>query len=300
MILLLDGSYTLASALFDKIEQIKAEERDPNVRTYIHLALAKRALAEGDPGMYLTQTAAAAYCCEQVGDIRKMCTIQGNLGFAQSEIGAYEPAERALRESLATAERLGLSSLTTNTKHNLGLVLARLGVLDEALRVETEAVEGASSQGDHRLISFSRSCVAMILHLQGALHEAEREAAAAVSARSIAPPVRAYALATLASVRLSMGKTIEALHDATEARGIFDALGGIEVGEALIRLVHAEALHANGDRGAALEAITAASARLLARAAKLDGALREGFLTRVPENARTLVLARSWTEAPTS
>lgn len=95
-----------------------------------------------------------------------------------------------------------------------------------------------------------------------------------------------------------MGKTREALRDATETRGILDLLGGLEVGEALVRLVHAEALGASGDHDAALKAITDAATRLLARADKLEGAMREGFLARVPENARTLALARAWTTAP--
>lgn len=297
-ILLLGGGYVLAEALLDRMKRLQLREKDPRATAHIHHALARRALVNGDLGIYIHHTIVAAGCCEQVGDLRRMCTIQGNLGYAQMEVGAYDLAERVLREALATAERLGLPNLVANTKQNLGLVLARRGALDEALRVETEALEMASSQDDHRLVGSARSYLATILHLRGALDEAERQAEAAVSTLSIAPPVRAHALATLASIRLAMGKTSEALRDATETRGILDMLGGIEVGEALIRLVHAEALGASGDHDAALKAITDAATRLRARADKLDGALREGFLTRIPENARTLALVRAWTPAP--
>jgi eukaryotic-like serine/threonine-protein kinase len=73
---------------------------------------------------------------------------------------------------------------------------------------------------------------------------------------------------------------------------LLDALGGLEEGEALVRVVHAEALRATGDDAGARAAIRAAKARLDARAAKLeDPALERSFRTRVPENARTLELA---------
>jgi hypothetical protein len=59
--------------------------------------------------------------------------------------------------------------------------------------------------------------------------------------------------------------------------------------------VHAEALHATGNTEAARAAIEVARASLLARAAKIkDPSWRASFLDRVPENARTLELARQW------
>ena len=59
--------------------------------------------------------------------------------------------------------------------------------------------------------------------------------------------------------------------------------------------MRAEALFAHGDRAGAEAAIRAARDRLDERAARIgDAALREGFLRRVPDNARTLELARAW------
>jgi hypothetical protein len=64
---------------------------------------------------------------------------------------------------------------------------------------------------------------------------------------------------------------------------------------ALARLAHAEALDATGDRDAARRAIGDARAQLLAIADKIcDPAYRQSFLGNVPENARTLELARAW------
>ena len=82
---------------------------------------------------------------------------------------------------------------------------------------------------------------------------------------------------------------------AREAFATMERLGGIEEGEALVRLAYAEALWAGGDREAARRAIEEARARLLARAARLgDEALRGRFLDRVEENARTLALSAAW------
>jgi hypothetical protein len=107
--------------------------------------------------------------------------------------------------------------------------------------------------------------------------------------------VRAYALATLARVRLARGDLPGALRDAGEAHGTLEQLGGTEEGEALIRLAYAEVLFATGDLRAGRAAIDRAAARLRWRAGKLhDPELREGFLRRVPENARTLALAEAW------
>jgi eukaryotic-like serine/threonine-protein kinase len=59
-----------------------------------------------------------------------------------------------------------------------------------------------------------------------------------------------------------------------------------------VRLVHAEALAACGERDAAREVLRAARARLDESATKIgDAALRDHFLRRVPDHARTLELA---------
>ncbi len=64
---------------------------------------------------------------------------------------------------------------------------------------------------------------------------------------------------------------------------------------AFVRLAHAEALHATGAHDAARRAITDARARLFTIAGRIaDPAYKTSFLEDVPENARTLALARAW------
>ena len=68
--------------------------------------------------------------------------------------------------------------------------------------------------------------------------------------------------------------------------------GKPEEGESQVRLMIAEALHATGDADAR-SSIRAARERLLARAAKITSPeWRTSFLENLPENARTLALAR--------
>jgi hypothetical protein len=68
---------------------------------------------------------------------------------------------------------------------------------------------------------------------------------------------------------------------------------------AALRLARAEALYATGAQGAARDAITAARARLLALADKIeDPAYQRSFLEGVPANVRTFALARAWLGEP--
>jgi hypothetical protein len=120
-------------------------------------------------------------------------------------------------------------------------------------------------------------------------------ARAAIEILAAVPPTRCYALAALAHVLLAAGRAGDALAASGEAFGLLEVLGGIDDGESFVRLTHAEALAAAGDPGGGRRALADARARLQARAERLsDAASRQSFLEQVPENARTLALARDW------
>jgi ATP/maltotriose-dependent transcriptional regulator MalT len=125
--------------------------------------------------------------------------------------------------------------------------------------------------------------------------EAEEEARRSVDLCSAQPPSRALALSVLARLHLHRGRVREAHEAAQAAMELLRRLGGVEEGEAFIRLVFAEARAAHGGIEAAREAIAEAAARLRARAAKIERpAWRKSFLEGVFENARTLELERQW------
>jgi len=111
----------------------------------------------------------------------------------------------------------------------------------------------------------------------------------------VVKPLLVMARGTLADVLLARGRATEALIEAREAIALLASLGKAEDGEALARLALAEALFATGDHAEARAAIAEAQHRLLAAAARIEDPGRQRtFLENVPENARTLSLARAW------
>jgi len=137
--------------------------------------------------------------------------------------------------------------------------------------------------------------LATTLLLGGDLPAAEREAFQAVEGAGDSRQLAASTRGTLAQVLLVQGRAAEALPWARSAAAVLEELGGIEEREILVRLVHAEALAATGDRAAARAAIAAARDRVQAMAGRIrEVELRRCFLTNVPENARTLQLATEW------
>ena len=109
------------------------------------------------------------------------------------------------------------------------------------------------------------------------------------SAEPALPLNRAESLALVAQSLLAQGRASEALDFASRAARTLDTLGGIDDGEAIIRLTFAEALAAAGQIDEANDARLAARERLLDRAARIrDPGDRRSFLENVPENARTM------------
>jgi tetratricopeptide (TPR) repeat protein len=166
--------------------------------------------------------------------------------------------------------------------------------------VEAQAVEDFVAHGDERLEGSSRAYLAAIIRLEGDLDAAEAEARRAVNVLAETPAQLPHALATLADILLEQGNVTEALENAGRAIELLQSLGQVEEGEALARLVYAEALGASGERAEARAAIGQARDRLLARAGKIaDLASRASFLERVHEHARTLTVARAWIDEAT-
>jgi eukaryotic-like serine/threonine-protein kinase len=283
-------------ALLARVERLARASEDPNVEAWTQVALATRAEFAGDPAQYLEHTAAASQSFARAGDLRGACTQRLNLGYASLEMGAFREAEDALREATIAAERMGLLNLVATAKHNLGRAVAYRGAYGLAAQIETEAVSSFEAQGDLRMAGASRMYLAQVHAAEKEYAAAAREARLAVAQLEKSPPVRVYAVATLASVLLAQGERGAALQQATTAMADLTLLGGIEEGESFVRLVHAKALAACGDRQSATVAIVASRDRLLARAKRIgDATQRATFLRAIPENRETLELTEAWT-----
>jgi hypothetical protein len=137
-----------------------------------------------------------------------------------------------------------------------------------------------------------------MLRRTGELDAADRELAAALA--MAVPLEQPGVLASLAALRLAQGRAGEAREAAEDGFARARAMDGCGMFRGVfLRLTRAEALHATGALDAARAAIADARAGLLAIAEPIrDPAYRRSFLEAVPENARTLALARTWLGEP--
>ena len=292
------GRQALAEVLLARAEEAAPwAGGDPAVDGQVLWARSLRVLAAGNVTGFLELVQASRASLSLAGDLRSDCIQALNAGHGYLELGAHEEAARILDEARRGAERMGLGGARSYAGLNLGLALLGQGRIDEARTTAEEALAEFRAQADRPMEAIARTYLAMILARGGDREAAAVEALAVAGDGGTTPAVRAYARALVADVRLAEARSAEALAEARTAMEILGGLEGIEEGEALIRVVHAEALAATGDGDGARAAIGEARDRLLARAARVvDPALRESLLSRVPENARTLALARAWLE----
>jgi hypothetical protein len=295
--LLHDGQHALAEALIVEIDGVSGlvAEGDFAVAARVYALHASRALCYGDPAAALRFTELSIPSFAYTGDRRNACLGSVNAAAALLQLGAEAQAERALRSALADAERMGLGNVSALARQSLAAALSRRGALEEARALATAAVAAFADQENRRQEGRSRAYLAEVLAARADGEGAEREARAAVACVASIPPLSAFALAVLSRVLLTRGDVAGALAAATAGTALRDALSGMEEGEALLGLALAEALDASGERPAAEEALRRAHRRILARAGRIaDPGWRSSFLRRVPENARTVELARSW------
>lgn len=295
--LAVSGRSGAVDALIGAVERANTEPitLDIQVMANLHQARTCRAMTLGDPGACLEGLESALAAFELAGDLRNACMTRANLGYYYGELGDYERAEATLRAALQEAYRMGLHDVAASAQASLGPVLAHLGHAEEARAIEREAVSAFQRLGDGRLEAASRSYLAKIELTAGDLVAAEREARVAAEVVSAPPPMRAAAVAQHAAALLGLGRVGEALVAAREAHAALIELGALDEGESLVRLIHAEALAASGHAAEAAAALESARANLLTRASKIGNpAFRARFLRDVPENARTLSLARAW------
>ena len=276
-------------------QKLGAFAEDPARWGWAYRAHATRALLGGDVGGYLAQLELAVRSFATSGDVRELTLERANLGFARSELGLYEEAVHVLKEALTSAERLGLAHTAAVATQNLGVALAKLGQHEQGRALLEEALRRFTAQRNARMAGNTRSSSSRVLLAMGDAQGALELALAGVADLELVPPLLPGALACAARARLALGDTERALDEARDAASRVVALGQVDEGEALVRLVLAEALEANGLHDEARTAIGAARERLLARAAKLtEPAWRRSFLERVVENRLTLELAEAW------
>jgi len=94
--------------------------------------------------------------------MRRKTAPRARAGYARMDLGAYEEAEKALRDALASATRLGLHDVAARAKQSLGVTLGLLGNAEEASRIQTQAAEEFATSGNRRMHSAACAYLALI------------------------------------------------------------------------------------------------------------------------------------------
>jgi tetratricopeptide (TPR) repeat protein len=268
-------------------------DREPIARFWWCTAIGLRAsYAHDDPWTGLCHSEAIRAIFDRIGGEQLFLNMELFRGLNLWYLGAFEPAVRALEGIVAGDGTLGVVS----SLRRLGLswVYADRGALDQARALATQLSDYGRAHGNRLEEGRGRWVLAEVLRRMGDLAAADREAQVALD--MAVPLEQPGVLATLSAIRLAQGRSSDALAAAQDALARGTAMGGCGLFRgALMRLTHAEALHATGARAAARSAVAQARAYLLAVADKIaDPSYRTSFLDQVPENARTLALASAW------
>ncbi len=225
----------------------------------------------------------------QARDARGAIRIRMERGIALRQLGLYAGAEAALRETLATSERLGVRFMEAGSRLQLALVWSARGLVEEARAEAERALSLYAGMGNTLALGaarVARAAMALEAGEDAAAALADAEAGVALIAL---PPGRATALGVVAAARLARGEIAASLAASEEAMRLVNRLGSIPEGEPALRLAHAQALVAAGRAGEARAVIGAAQRKLLVRASAIeDEAVRRGFLEGILVNQRTM------------
>jgi tetratricopeptide (TPR) repeat protein len=272
--------------------QAEAALLGPDVLARVYSLRAARAIHVGDAGASVENLEAAIACFDTAGQNRMACMVRSNLGSVYCDLGEIERAEQVLRQVLVSAGRLGASRVEAYAHINLAGAMAEAGRTREARESGTLAATLAKSHEDRRAEGAARTILSRLAFDEGNVELALQEAETAIAVLAGQEILMPRALARCAEIHLRCGRIEDARAKIEAAMAIIEAHGGVESAEAAARLVHFRVLTALGEHARAREAIVAARERLLARAQRIKSeALRESFLTRVPDNAATLRLA---------
>jgi tetratricopeptide (TPR) repeat protein len=292
------AQYPLAVSIIDRLDEVVAPfaAGEPMVRGFAQWAHAyEESWMTGDAWAALGHMEAAIASFEEAHDRGPGQFAEAELARFRSELGMYEEAEHGLRAVNVEGDRnlvailrsryLARALVEREAFDEAGALARELITIGRARRYPDDLLAEADGHWTLGRIAVCRGDFAAAAHAFG-------EALEQLRTLALYWPV---ATALLASAELARGRTTEALALMREVVAVTQAQSAFGMRGGLVRLVHAEALYASGDRAAASRAIAAARDVLSARAAKIpEPAARRIFLERVRENARTLALAQEW------
>jgi tetratricopeptide (TPR) repeat protein len=238
----------------------------------------------------------------RAGNRRMLSCSLASLGECTWRLYSLDEGEGILREAVALARDVGEPISYSFVLHYLAQLLAERGSLEAAAEADVLAQQATELAGDgqlyHALARCARSAASLVRH------DAALALAHAREARRIVVALRVRAFRP--RVDIALGRALLAAGDAAGAAEVADEstrllaeLGPMGVSELPLRLGMAHSYLAAGRRKDAVRATGAALAVLRQRASAItDGARREEYLTRIPENVALRALGRELDASP--
>jgi tetratricopeptide (TPR) repeat protein len=296
---LLPGGRNTALLKVLGVVEAEAQSLEPASRARLELIKAWSASHDGHHSEALAGYRSAGTAYETLGDVRSATEMLLMVGACLGDLGMLEAAEEKLSAALSAAERMQLRFLSTASFMNLCMVRTHMGRVDDARSAGQQVLELSRQQGDLRMEGFAEIFLSIGEWMGSRFADAESHARRAAKLLDKVFSNLPAAYAALAQALLGQGKTAEGMVSGEEAYRLLEAVGRVEDGEALVRVVYAECLLASGDVAGARRIIQEASQRLDDRATAIqDAASREAFRNRLPSHARTLELASRMAGAP--
>ncbi len=251
------------------------------------------ALSSGDLRTAGEQYVEAMALARAAGDERRFGAAASNAAYVLLRVGRFEDAEVTLRSCLDIAQRLGLEGIRAYANANLALALRSMKRLPEAEAAAREAISVAVNAGERRAEAAARAYLARVLRETGALEEAAENAKLAREmAESASPASLADVLALGASIALAQGDLTRAMALSEEAVSRLERSRSPTNEEVPIRVAHAGALAANGQREAALAEARRAVDLIEAEGSRFKGEERDRFLSMPDHIAARALLAQ--------
>ncbi|KFE70597.1 serine/threonine-protein kinase PknK [Hyalangium minutum] len=228
----------------------------------------------------------------KIGAERNQLVTRALLGQVLAALGEMPRASAVLREERVRIKYFGRAGSWFSI--HMALVLSGSSEpedQEESRRLALLELEAERTNPQHQGIATAALARASLA--QGSLREAEKWAREACARLEGLPVYQVFARICLSATLLAQDRAQESRAEAEEGVRVVEQMGG--VGAASVSGWHAltAACLSQGDDAAAEAALRKAVECLRLRMEQLpDAAAQERFLTRVPENARVLELAR--------
>jgi tetratricopeptide (TPR) repeat protein len=291
----LGGQAAMVAAIVARIDAIVAAEgpADPHflgVAGLVHTW--DCAWGQGDAWAALRHARAAVAAAEATHDTRHLRFTRIYVAMCLWQLGLHAEANAVLPpEATAAADLPGVVATIYRA-----IFIVDHGLLDEARRLAERRIALAASDPRSSALRIAEGhwILGEVAAREGDLETAERELSEGLD--PLFPTLLTWRTlaARLVLVRLARGRVAEAVALDRQLQESL-AVGSHGLRGTLVKLVHAEALHASGEEAAAHAALRETWTDLQARAARIDDlAVRRAFLENVPEHARVAALYREW------